>query len=49
MSAQRSTVGRCPRCDEPIPRGRLLIEYETREGPDAFAECPDCRDVVHPA
>ena len=45
---QRSTLGCCPECEEPIPARRLLIEYETDEGPDAFAECPDCGDVVHP-
>lgn len=44
-----TTLGRCPACDGAIPRRNKLIEYETSEGWTAmFAECPDCRDVVHP-
>lgn len=26
----------------------MLIEYETSEGTDCFAECPECEEVVHP-
>jgi hypothetical protein len=43
-----SPLGRCPSCESPIPQRRLLIEYETADGQAMFAECPDCRDVVHP-
>lgn len=48
---ERATVlGQCPDCETPIPRGYLLIEYETDGGwPEMFAECPECEDVVHPA
>lgn len=49
MSTQISTLGRCPYCDATIPRSRLLIAYDTADGPAIYAECPDCRDVVHPA
>lgn len=43
-----STLGRCPNCSAHIPTTRLLIEYETSEGPARYAECPGCLDVVHP-
>ena len=43
-----NALGRCPECDAEIPASRILIEYETAEGTEAFAECPGCLDVVHP-
>ncbi|MDY6819911.1 MAG: hypothetical protein SVG88_14720 [Halobacteriales archaeon] len=43
-----SMLGRCPDCQTSIPEARLLIEYETADGTAVYAECPDCRDVVHP-
>lgn len=49
VSTPMSTLGRCPRCETRIPESRLLIEYETAEGAATYAECPACRDVVHPA
>lgn len=49
-AADRSILGACPDCGETIPSDRLLIKYTTEEGwPRMFAECPSCRDVVHPA
>jgi len=48
-SPMSSTLGDCPRCDTRISTARLLIEYDTPDGPAAYAECPSCRDVVHPA
>jgi hypothetical protein len=46
----RHVLGLCPGCGSAIPGRRLLIEYETSDGrPAMYAECPDCRDVVHPA
>jgi len=49
MSTNASNLGRCPLCDEPIPRVNKLIEYRTERGWTAvFAECSDCHDVVHP-
>lgn len=44
-----STLGRCPNCDEAITRDYLIIEYESKGRPAKFAECPDCRNVVHPS
>jgi len=49
MAYEPQTVGQCPNCDERIPRDYLLIEYESDGRPARFAECPDCRDVVHPS
>jgi ribosomal protein S27AE len=48
VSDVHAPLGRCPRCDESIPRGGLLIEYETDDGPRKYAECPGCGTVVHP-
>ncbi|WP_435196709.1 hypothetical protein [Natronomonas sp. EA1] len=49
MSHSDATLGRCPDCDIEIPRGNLLIEYDTAAGRALYAECPQCQDVVHPA
>lgn len=41
--------GQCPHCTAEIPRGAVLIEYETANSLSRmFAECPDCERVVHP-
>jgi hypothetical protein len=48
-SPMSSTLGDCPRCNAQISTARLLIQYDTTDGPAAYAECPGCRDVVHPA
>jgi hypothetical protein len=48
-SPMSSTLGDCPRCDTRISTARLLIQYDTTDGRAAYAECPGCRDVVHPA
>lgn len=46
----RHAIGSCPDCGTAIPSYGLLIEYETADGGSArYAECPSCRDVVHPA
>ncbi|USZ68817.1 hypothetical protein NGM10_03555 [Halorussus salilacus] len=44
-----TTLGCCPNCGRAITRDYLLIEYESDGCPAKFAECPDCRDVVHPS
>lgn len=48
MSETQETLGDCPDCDVSIPMSQLLIEYESSEGPDLFAECPECGGVVSP-
>lgn len=49
MSQTASALGRCPDCGASIPAGRLLIAYERADGTAVYADCPGCRDVVHPA
>ncbi|WP_168216066.1 DUF7837 family putative zinc-binding protein [Halorussus marinus] len=46
---RRQPFGQCPNCHGSITRDYVLIEYESEGRPAAFAECPDCRDVVHPS
>jgi RNase P subunit RPR2 len=41
-------LGRCPNCTTAIPKTRMLIRYQGGDGTRIFAECPECRDVVHP-
>ncbi|WP_254838790.1 hypothetical protein [Natronomonas marina] len=41
-------LGRCPNCTTAIPEGRMLIRYRKGTETRLFAECPECRDVVHP-
>lgn len=48
MVAQNPSVGTCPECGAEIPNFRVLIEFETSDGQDMFAECGDCGEVVHP-
>jgi len=47
-SPSNGSLGRCPDCETELSRASVLIEYETKGGPRRFAECPTCRDVVHP-
>ena len=49
MPVNRPTLGSCPHCDSSIPDHRLLIEYDTASGRSRYADCPNCRQVVHPA
>lgn len=43
------TLGHCPDCTAEIASYDVLIEYETEDGqPAIWAECPECREVVHP-
>ncbi len=49
MATESAPLGMCPNCGSDITRGYLLIEYDTEEGAERFAECPDCREIVHPA
>lgn len=48
MNDTRETLGDCPDCETAIPARRLLVEYESSDGPDLFAECPACGGVVTP-
>lgn len=48
MASTQTILGTCPCCDAAIPDGWLLIEYETADGSDRYAECPECTQIVHP-
>jgi hypothetical protein len=48
MTTQDSSLGTCPSCSATIPAGLVLIEYERADGAAAFAECPDCHEVIRP-
>lgn len=49
MITDESLLGTCPECDEAIPVGWKLIEYEQTDGSiGVFAECPSCTEVVRP-
>jgi hypothetical protein len=46
----RSVQGTCPDCERPLYEYDVVIEYEVGDGGRAaWAECPGCREVVHPA
>lgn len=49
MNETQEPLGGCPHCETRIPASRLLIEYDSSDGPGIYAECPNCRDVVTPA
>lgn len=48
MADSDSTAGTCPECGATISRARVIIEYETADGPAKFAACAACDAVVHP-
>jgi hypothetical protein len=42
MSANKSSLGDCPNCGEPIPTAWLLVEYEKDSGETGiWAACPE--------
>lgn len=46
---QTPCIETCPNCASVVNTTNVLIEYETENGrPEVWAECPTCRDVVHP-
>ncbi len=49
MTREVTVRGSCPHCETTIDARHVLIEYQTDAGPAAYAECPECRDVVNPA
>ena len=50
MSQNQSAPGTCPECGRQIQSAYILITYEKGDGTaGAFAECPQCNEVVEPA
>lgn len=49
MTAQRPSLGECPSCGTEIADRHVLIQYQTATGPDVYADCPGCGNVVSPA
>jgi hypothetical protein len=47
-SSTPPTLGRCPDCTATIASYDVLIKYEADGQPAVWAECPACRQVVHP-
>lgn len=49
MSAPNSsTLGTCPDCRAAVDETDVLIEYDVDGRGEAFAECPQCGEVVSP-
>jgi hypothetical protein len=49
MSAPNSsTLGACPNCRADLTAAHVLIEYEADGQHEAYAECPQCSEVVSP-
>lgn len=48
MRTRQPSLGSCPFCNATVPETRVLIEYETAEGSELWAECPSCTEVVDP-
>ncbi|MDL0119640.1 MULTISPECIES: hypothetical protein [Halobacterium] len=48
MPSQDSPLGVCPRCGDSIQHRHVLVEYETSNDAQYWAECPDCGGVVDP-
>lgn len=48
MGTANSEIGRCPACGGAIPTYNILISYESDDGEQHYAECPECDEVVHP-
>jgi hypothetical protein len=46
MATNTHRLGQCSFCEASIDDRQLLIAYERAGEPAAYAECPDCRDVV---
>jgi len=47
-SRRSERLGHCPRCGEELGTVDVLISYEADDGQHHWADCPGCRDVVHP-
>ncbi|WP_436927591.1 DUF7837 family putative zinc-binding protein [Halosimplex amylolyticum] len=48
MQQSPDRIGRCQECGSALFGVPVLVEYETDDGLNYYAECPDCETVVHP-
>lgn len=48
MSIDHSPLGVCSFCESTIRTRDIIIEYEKNGIQSAFAECPECNEVVDP-
>lgn len=47
MSVDNTVLGRCPRCDDPIPERELVIDFQSAGGVRVtVATCPTCVELV---
>jgi hypothetical protein len=50
MTVNNTTLGCCPKCEQPIPDEDLLLKYRSPADETAlFAKCPGCLTVVTPS
>ncbi|WP_164471714.1 DUF7837 family putative zinc-binding protein [Halosimplex salinum] len=48
MHQSPDQLGSCTECGASVFEVDVLVTYETDDGRQYYAECPDCRAVVHP-
>lgn len=49
MSTDTPLLGHCPKCAGRIAGHQVLIEYQRGTETAVYAECSQCRAVVHPS
>ncbi|WP_164471640.1 DUF7837 family putative zinc-binding protein [Halosimplex salinum] len=48
MQRSPDPLGSCTECGTSLFDVDVLVAYETDDEREYYAECPDCRTVVHP-
>lgn len=48
MQRDQTPLGACSECGERLLEAHLLVEYRADGDAKYYAECPECRTVVHP-
>lgn len=47
MTVDKTVLGRCPHCDQPVPADELVIDYRSARGKRVTtARCPECITIV---
>lgn len=47
-SPKRRELGGCPHCGTRLGMGDVLISYTGTDQQRHWADCPNCREIVHP-